>query len=414
MSSESVEDDVDGGNAYFNGKIADVRAIQGTAVIPTDFTVPTSALTTDAGSQVVFAELSTTDVKTSYPPVITNDGLTVSASTPVDQWTHGRATMSFTSGKYYWEAIPNGNGMIGLELDTADGDRATFNNGIHVLAARDGKIWKDDMQVVSGQTDWTDGDVVGIAVDGDTGLVQFYINGVAGMSHNTGWGSDKVKIPAYGVYKYGSHDWSWTFNFGAGGFAYSAPEGYQALGAASPITASLLISGNGGVSDASPSSHSLTLNGDVTTATGFPYAVALGKSITFDGNGDYISVPSSDDVIMGSEDFTFETWFYHENASTVPWGRMVEAGAYTSTETWRVNQVGSTGQIAFQIGGPSPRQEIFSNAVLALQEWNHIFIVRNNNTITMFINGVAQSSTISYTGSFTAGMTLIGQGDTNY
>ena len=179
-------------------------------------------------------------------------------------------------------------------------------------------IFKDGVKVIQGQTGWTDGDVVGIAVDGDTGDVQFYINGVAqaGMSINTGWGSDKVKIPSYGVYKNGASNFSWLFNFGASGFAHTPPTGYQALSGTETITPSLLISGNKTISDASPSSHSLTLNGDVTTATGFPYADALGKSITFDGSGDYISVPSSNNVIMGTEDFTFETWFYHENRTS--------------------------------------------------------------------------------------------------
>ena len=117
---------------FFHGKMADLRIIDGTAVAPT--AAPTSALTTDAGSQVAFAELSTTDVKTSYPPVI--DGLSVSASNSQDTWSHGRATMSFTSGKYYWEAIPTGPGLIGFELDTADGNRTYHNAGTDTLSAR--------------------------------------------------------------------------------------------------------------------------------------------------------------------------------------------------------------------------------------------------------------------------------------
>jgi len=376
--------DVDGGNAYFAGKIADVRAIKGSAVAPT--AAPTSALTGSAGSQVVFAELSTTDVKTSYPPVI--DGLSVSASNSQDTWSHGRATMSFTSGKYYWEAIPTGPGLIGLELDTADGNRTFHNEGTDTLSARSyngGMIFKDGVKVIQGQTGWTDGDVVGIAVDGDTGDVQFYVNGVAqaGMSINTGWGSDKVKIPSYGVYKNGASNFSWLFNFGASGFAYSAPEGYQPLGTASLITASLLISGNGGVSDASSSSHSLTLNGDVTTALGSPYT--SGNVIAFDGNGDFAHI-SNADFSYGTGDFTIEAWINSDDVTASGprniFTQRSQGGPVLRLWNSKLHYMRGEGQNALYS----------AENLLTAGQWHHVALVRSSGVVSIYLDGTSVAS----------------------
>jgi hypothetical protein len=430
----------------FEGKISDLRIVKGTAVYTENFSVPTAPFdgaTPEVPSQVSLhlngTDSGIVDSSSNSHALTINGDVAVVSGSPHDSTT----SMSF-----------DGNGDY---ISIADHDDFNFGSGdftveMWINAATQSTNWPG---IFSG-SDYNAAGSASLRFDnvGHDNKLFLYTNGLGDpalttantLSHNTWHHIALVRSgTSLSFYVNGTQDGTTTISSGQtfdfsvgefrigrgfdvdGGNAYFAGKiadvraikGSAVAPTAAPTSAltavagtSLLISGNGGVSDASSSSHSLTLNGDVTTALGSPYT--SGNVIAFDGSGDYISVPSSNDVIMGSEDFTFETWFYHENASTSPWGRMVEAGAYTSAETWRVNQVGSTGQIAFQIGGPSPRQEIFSNAVLALQEWNHIAIVRNSNTITMYINGVAQSSTLSYTGSFTAGMTLIGQGDTNY
>ncbi len=42
-----------------------------------------------------------------------------------------------------------------------------------------------------------------------------------------------------------------------------------------------------------------------------------GASAYFDGNGDYLSTPDSDDFYLGNNDFTLEAWVYKNNTGSV-------------------------------------------------------------------------------------------------
>ena len=183
-------------------------------------------LLVDEDAYVGFAMLSSLDqdTKNVYTPTLSNGNLTASATTT--QWHHGRATLGFTTGKWYWEITSNGGAMVGVEPTSEDIDREFFNGGTTAgLATRDGKVWFGGTLVLTGQTDWANGNVIGFAFDADAGRMYIYINGSLAYDYDSTMSSAAFKKPSYSVYD----DWTLTFNFGASGFAYTPPTGYVAV-----------------------------------------------------------------------------------------------------------------------------------------------------------------------------------------
>ena len=178
-----------------------------------------------------FAKLSSADADTkdTWTPVLSNNDLTAGPSaSPGSNWHHGRTTLGFTTGKWYWEVTPTGNAMIGVEPTSENIDREFFNDSSSGLASRDGWIQFEGNQVVSGQSDWSDGDTIGVAFNANNGTIYFYINGSLSYSYDSTMSNSVFKKPAYSVY--GS--WTLTFNFGSDGFDETPPAGYQAISTA--------------------------------------------------------------------------------------------------------------------------------------------------------------------------------------
>ena len=175
-----------------------------------------------------FAKLSDADADTKdgYVPTLSNNDLTASAAGGASNWHHGRTTLGFTTGKWYWEVTASGNAMIGIEPTSEDIDRQYFNEGTSAgLASRDGWLSFGGTDVVSGQTDWSDGDTIGVAFNANDGYIYFYINGSLSYSYDSTMSNSVFKKPAYSVYG----GWTLTFNFGDAGFDETPPTGYQAV-----------------------------------------------------------------------------------------------------------------------------------------------------------------------------------------
>ena len=134
----------------------------------------------------VWARLSSADedTKDGAVPTLTNNDLTASTSTG-GVWHHGRSTLGFRTGQWYWEITPVGEPQIGIENTSEPIDRTFFNAGTtNGIATRNGSVWVGGSQDLTGQTDWTDNDTVGFAFDADIGRMDIYINGAFALWHN--------------------------------------------------------------------------------------------------------------------------------------------------------------------------------------------------------------------------------------
>tara|TARA_Y100000310_G_scaffold208500_1_gene209100 strand:+ start:1966 stop:3339 length:1374 start_codon:yes stop_codon:yes gene_type:complete len=115
------------------------------------------------------------------------------------------------------------------------------------------------------------------------------------------------------------------------------------------------------------------------------------SSILFDGTDDGISVPKHTDFEFGTGNFTLDCWF----RSTTTSGMQAMMYMFRDDESnsgWALSTNGS--KIHTNIDGTynDGSQDFTANS------WNHIAFVRNGNTGTRYLNGVADSTTLNLTG----------------
>ena len=162
----------------------------------------------------------------------------------------------------------------------------------------------------------------------------------------------------------------------------------------------LTLQSNRFVDNSNNSNNSFTGNGSTTAIVPFsPFAPSAaydstvnGGSGYFDGSGDYLRLPTSNDFDF-SGDFTIEVWIYVQDTST---SRTVlgtcanisgRGGIYFGTS--------STNFIFFQY----ITNTTLLTAAITPRAWNHVAAVRNSNVLKMYINGTEEAST-TYSNSF--------------
>jgi len=163
---------------------------------------------------------------------------------------------------------------------------------------------------------------------------------------------------------------------------------------------SLLLHGNGTngsttFRDSSNNSHAITANGDAeisTTENKFG-----GASMYFDGNGDYLNIPDSDQFEIGSGDFTFEAWIYLTGYSAAYTGQnyIAEIVCKDSLNTGRgfMFQVTgtSTSWTTLQLVLFSSNTSFVSTEAttsFSLNTWYHVAAVRNGTSVRLYKDGI--------------------------
>lgn len=133
--------------------------------------------------------------------------------------------------------------------------------------------------------------------------------------------------------------------------------------------------------------------GDVQLSNTSPYA-AGGKSLYFDGTGDYITIPSSQfhNFAFNVGDFTIECWINPSSFS----GDKVIVSSYatwaTSVNFYFGTRAGSPNILIFR-GGDSTPISLNGNTALTAGQWVHVAVSRSSGVTRMFVGGVLQSAT---------------------
>jgi hypothetical protein len=150
--------------------------------------------------------------------------------------------------------------------------------------------------------------------------------------------------------------------------------------------------------DESPNALSVTPYGNAQLATD----ATFGTVASFDGNGDYLSIPSNAAFNFGTGDFTVEFWFYNSNPATqnnclisLNDNNNFYAGLrvyYNSTNTLDA-LVSTTGSSWSVIANNAASNSVTKNT------WNHYAIVRSGSLLKTFLNGVQYMADRSITGS---------------
>ncbi len=185
-------------------------------------------------------------------------------------------------------------------------------------------------------------------------------------------------------------------NILAGSIAAAIKDGYFNL-------VTLLLPGNGtnGAQnntflDSSTNNFTITRNGNTTQGTFSPFS-QTGWGNYF-GGSDYLSIANSANLNLGSSNFTIEFWIYAPSA-TNPYGIISKGNASSiSTESWSVEWTNTTGTLGFGSGAFNGWASPIVTGTVTLNAWNHVAVVRNGTTHTLYINGTsASTATASYT-----------------
>ena len=152
--------------------------------------------------------------------------------------------------------------------------------------------------------------------------------------------------------------------------------------------------------DQSTSNHTITINGNASTKPfslfdNSPYSeTSHGASAYFDGTGDYISTANHADFNFGSGNFTIESYVHYTPNPTTNQAIVAQwhTGGGNNRRAFQLRRnYGSTGSFKFYWSTDGSNFPYIESTGINLNtmhnQWIHVAVVRNGNTITMYVNG---------------------------
>ena len=138
--------------------------------------------------------------------------------------------------------------------------------------------------------------------------------------------------------------------------------------------------------DSSESGHVITRNGDVKHSVN---EKKFGESaIYFDGDGDYLTIPDSDDWSFGYNDFTIDFWVYLLEA-TPTYRRKPIIATSTAIDNNACFALFQTDDSKWQITKKTVNYEWPDSAASTINTWFHLAITRIGNIITLYRDGIS-------------------------
>ena len=160
--------------------------------------------------------------------------------------------------------------------------------------------------------------------------------------------------------------------------------------------------------DKSPNNFTLT-----NDASGYPWIQPViiygtsvyskdlhGGSMHLDGTGDYLTVPTNNNLLIGSQDYTVECWMYLTQSAS-------------ATQYLFSQRPATGGSTAISLATISSKVKLLTPVVitgtttLVINKWYHVSVSRSGGTTRLFLNGKLEGS-IAETVSYTQGINTIG------
>lgn len=240
-----------------------------------------------------------------------------------------------------------------------------------------------------------------VAISGSAGSYKLFVNGVQEGSTYTGAtslaggilgvGAIGDRIGSVGLYPMVGYISNarivngracYTSNF----TPPTSPVTLTSNGGATPSTAptsgqvSLLCNfTNGGIFDNTKKNNLTTVGNAIVSTSVVKYGTG---SMYFDGNGDYLTMPDSNDFAFGTGNATIEFWIY-------PTALIQDSTIFAISTTANSNdcylQMSSGGALNYRENGVN----ISTANLLNTNTWTHIAIARNGGTRTVYVNGTS-------------------------
>ena len=146
----------------------------------------------------------------------------------------------------------------------------------------------------------------------------------------------------------------------------------------------LLLGSNAGIYDATAKNDIITVGDTKVSSTQIKYGTG---AMYFDGTGDYLTMPASQNVTFGTGDFTIESWVY---LTSTPSSQMVIVSTYQSISSGFSFTIESNVIKMRMLGDPV----VVSGATsVTINTWHHVAISRNGTSLKVFLDGVQDGST---------------------
>jgi hypothetical protein len=417
---------------YFQGYMSDVQVIKGTALYTSSF-VPRSTPatpTTTIGSQVASAILllngtsgGIIDYHSSSSNVETVGNTQLASETPYA----GRYYSNYFDGNGDYLVAPYNNaGQTGFAFGTGDFTvefwtyRTTNSGNVGYLycntmgtgywgifGTSTNIVWHDQgldrisTSITAYLNKW-----LHVAYVRSSGVLTLYLNGVSAGTYALTTDYSGITYNAIQVGTYQSSNFYAGYLSNVRVVKGTAVYTSNFTPSTTPLTAisgtALLTCQSNVVKDNSTNNLTIGRNGDTAVKSMNPFQQNTGKSIYFDGTGDWLQSPaSSQTVAFGTGDFTVEAWIYFaaNNGTYNPFVRYDGSGTFDFGYDFSSSQ--------FKHSASSSILAITQTVVMGT--WYHVALTRASGSCKIFLNGTQIGTTATgNTDNYAAGAFKVG------